>query len=442
MKFSGCRLPYAWVRIYVLTLLVCACFGNDFLKFPLFGLPFNPYRLLGLAAPFVLSLAPAPFWRTLWKGGARLYAVFVAVLCAYALLSGLWAPDRMAWASHILFLGYGALTTLLLLGCMDSRMAVNRALRVFEACAAVVAVWALVEILSGHYGFNGLYAGDYLWARDKSFMRLPLPVFAMGNVNDFGAYLFCALAATLWLMQEDRHRVWRSGRIRLRAVYGHTAVAVLFLFLMLCTQSRAIFLGLILAGAAGFGCYLLLRPPHWRLWLGMACGVFVLAIAAFVLFWLYEAPGDIEAHSDAVRIGVARNAWAFFKPVWYRGLGWGGVDYYNLQYPLYTVGDVPHLHNWFWELLFSCGLFVFALYIFLYIRVWWHGLRLAVGGRHTVGGRGLMVKPAVWQAIILVAVLSGFTAVSLAASSFVPDQWFWAAGALCFGAAGEMEKRS
>lgn len=442
MKLSGYRLPYEWVRIYVLTLLGCACLGNDFLKFPLFGLPFNPYRLLGLAAPFVLLLAPAPFWRTLWKGGTKFYTLFTVVLGAYALLSGLWVADRMAWATHILFLGYGVLITWLLLGCMDSRTAVNRVLRVFEVCATVVAVGALIEILSGRYGFNDLYAGDYLWARSKSFMHLPLPVFAMGNVNDFGAYLFFALAASLWLMTADKHRVWRFRQLRLRALYWHTAVAVLFLFLMFCTQSRAIFLGLILAGAAGFGCYLLLRPPHWRLWLGMACGVLALAVAAFVLFWLYDAPGDIEAHSDAVRMGVARNAWAFFRPVWYRGLGWGGVDYYNLQYPVYTVGDVPHLHNWFLELLFSCGLFVFALYAWIYIRTWWRCLRLAVSGRPTGGLRGFTVKPAVWQAIVLVAVLSGFAAVSLAASSFVPDQWFWAVWALWFGAAGIMEKRS
>ncbi|MDE6516061.1 MAG: O-antigen ligase family protein [Bacteroidales bacterium] len=442
MKLSGCRLPYAWVRIYVLTLLACACFGNDFLKFPLFGLPFNPYRLLGLAAPIVLLFAPAPFWRTLWKGGARLYALFVAVLCAYALLSGLWVADSGAWATHSLFLVYGALTTWLILGCLDSRMAVIRALRVLEVCAAVVAVGALVEILSGHYWFNDLYAGNYFWARDKSIMHLPLPVFAMGNVNDFGAYLFFALAAALWLMMADKHRVWRFGRFRLRTVYGHAAVAALFLFLMLCTQSRAIFLGLILAGAAGFGCYLLLRPPHWRLWLGMACGLFVLAMVAFVLFWLYDAPGDVEAHSDAVRMGVARNAWVFFKPVWFRGLGWGGVDYYNLQYPVYTVGDVPHLHNWFLELLFSCGLFVFVFYAWVYIRTWWRCLQVAVSGRQSGNGRGLVVKPTVWQAVVFVAVLSGFTAVSLAASSFVPDQWFWAVWALCFGAAGKMEKQS
>ena len=442
MKLSKYRLPYEWVKIYVLMLLGCACLGNDFLKFPLFGLPFNPYRLLGLAAPVVLLLAPAPFWRTLWQGCARHYALFATVLGTYALLSGLWAPDSAMWATHGLFLVYGVLTTLLLIGCMDSRAAVHRALRVLEGCAAMVAVGALVEILSGHYWFNDLYAGDYLWARGKSFMRLPLPVFAMGNVNDFGAYLFFALAAALWLITVDKHRVWRFGRFRLRAVYGHAAVAALFLFLMLCTQSRAVFLGLILAGTAGFGCYLLLKPPHWRLLLGMACSLFVLAVVAFVLFWRYDAPGDIEAHSDAVRMGVVRNAWLFFKPVWYRGLGWGGIDYYNMQYPVYTVGDVPHLHNWFLELLFGCGLLLFVFYAWVYIRTWWHCLRFAVCGRRVGEGRGLSVKPAVWRAIILVAVLSGFTAVSLAASSFVPDQWFWAVWALCFGVAGEMEGRS
>lgn len=442
MKLSGCRLPYAWVRIYVLTLLVCACLGNEFLKFPLFGLPFNPYRLLSLAAPVVLLLAPAPFWHTLLKGGARFYALFVAVLCVYALLSGLWAPDRAMWATHGLFLVYGALTTWLILGCMDSRMAVARALRVFEACAAVVAVGALVEIVSGHYWFNDLYVDGYLWVRGRSFMHLPLPVFAMGNVNDFGAYLFFALAAALWLLQADRRRVWRFGRLKLRAAYGHAAMAALFLFLLLCTQSRANFLGLILAGAAGFGCYLLLRPSHWRLWLGVACGVLALTVTAFVLFWLYEEPADIEMHSDAVRLGVMRNAWAFFKPVWYRGLGWGGIDYYNLQYPLYTVGDVPHLHNWFLELLFSCGLFVFAFYAWLYIRTWWRSLRFVVHSRRGRSGCGLSVQPAVGQAIILVTVLSGFTAVSLAASSFVPAQWFWAVWALCFGAVGKMGGRA
>ncbi len=447
--FGRIHIAYSWVKIYTWLLAVCAFLGNDFLKFSLGGLPFNPYRALGLAAPAVLLLAPPAFWRTLWRGGARYYALFVGLLCGYALLSGLWAPDAVAWRSHTLFLLYGGMTTCLISGCLDSREAVTRALRLFVLCAVAVAVGALVEILSGHYGFNALYAGDYLWAACKSFMGLPLPVFAMGNVNDFGAYLFFALAAVSWLAVEGGRglRCGLSGGLRSGGLGGsrigwlYAAVGALFLFLILCTQSRSVFLALILAGAAGFGCFILQRPPHWKWWLGLACGVFVLAVAGFVLFWMHDAPGDVEAHSDAVRLGVVRNAWLFFKPVWYRGLGWGGVDHYNLQYPLLAVGDVPHLHNWFLELGFSCGLFVLLYYMWVYVRTWWENLRRVVkAGRLPVtgdpqGGR-FSGRPDVWQAAVVVATLSGFLAISIASSSFVPAQWFWAVGALGFGAAG------
>lgn len=308
---------------------------------------------------------------------------------------------------------------MLIVGSIDNRRTALRALRVFEVCAALVAVWALVEILSGHYCFNELCAGDYLWARGQSFMRLPLPVFAMSNVNDFGAYLFFALAAVLWLMVADRHRVWRFGKWRLAARMVHLILALLLLFLILCTQSRSVFLALIVAGAAGFGCYLLQKPPHWKLLLGLACGLFVLALSGFCLFWMHEKAD----YSDAARMGLVRNAWLFYKPVWYRGLGWCGVDYYNSQYPIYTIDDMPHLHNWFLELLFNCGLFVFGFYAWVYIRTWWRGLCLSVA-RHA------------WEAVITVAVLSGFVVLSIASSSFVGHQWFWVIGALGFSVAG------
>ncbi|MDE5703834.1 MAG: hypothetical protein K2H70_03310, partial [Bacteroidales bacterium] len=252
------------MKAYTWFLVACALLGNDFLKFSVCGLPFNPYRLFGLAAPAVLLFAPAEFWRTLWRGGARYYALFVGVLCGYALLSGLWVPDRGTWMTHTMFLWYGGLATFLIVGCIDSRRAAIGALRVFELCVALVAIGALVEVMRGHYWFNDRCAGDYLWARGKSFMRLPLPVFAMGNVNDFGAYLFFALAAALWLMVSDWHRVWRWGRLQLAARVWHAAVVLPILFLLLCTQSRSVFFALILAGMAGFGCWLLQRPPHWR----------------------------------------------------------------------------------------------------------------------------------------------------------------------------------
>lgn len=452
--FGRIHIAYKWVKVYTWLLAVCAFLGNDFLKFSVCGFPLNPYRALGLAAPAVLLLAPAEFWRTLWRGGARHYALFVGLLCGYALLSWLWVADPVTWRSHTLFLLYGGMTTCLIVGCLDSREAVTRALRLFVLCAAVVALGALTEILSGHYWFNAHYVGYYLWAACKSFMGLPLPVFTMGNVNDFGAYLFFALAAVLWLASEDRGgrigvSVGRVGTGRFRWGGGYAPVALLFLFLILCTQSRSVFLALILAGAVGFGCFLLRRPPHWKAWLGVACGLLAVAVAGFVWFWLYDASAGKADHSDAVRLGVVRNAWLFYKPVWYRGLGWGGIDYYNLQYPVYTVGDVPHLHNWFLEIWFSCGLFVFLYYMWVYLRTWRENLLLVVKtGRWRVAGdperggnpcdpsgRPCAGRGDVWRAGLVVAVMSGFVALSVSSSSFVPSQWFWTVGALGFGTA-------
>ncbi|MDE6308121.1 MAG: O-antigen ligase family protein, partial [Bacteroidales bacterium] len=367
----------------------------------------------------VLLLAPKAFWRTLRRSDARWYALGIVLLCLYGLASSLWMPARDIWVTYTMFLWCGGVTTLLVVGSIDCRRMALRALRVFEVCAAVVALGALVEILSGHYWFNEVCAGDYIWARGQSLMHLPLPVFAMSNVNDFGAYLFFALAATLWLMMADRHRVWRWGRLRIKASVGHSMMVLLLLFLMLCTQSRSVFLALIVAGMVGFGCYLLQKPPHWKWLAGLAGALLFVAGTGFCVFWLHDQP----AYSDAVRMGVVRNAWLFYKPVWYRGLGWGGVDYYNIQYPVYTIDAMPHLHNWFLEILFNCGLFVFGFYAWVYMRTWWQGVRLTVTRRS-------------WESIIVVAVLSGFVVLSIASSSFVGHQWFWGVGALGFGVAG------
>lgn len=424
---SKWRIPYRGVQFYMWLWTVCAFLGNNFLEFSFLGWPFNPYRLVGLAAPLILLSAPCHFWKTLCKGGARWYAAWVVLLFVYALLSVCWLPvsARSLWITYSLFLVYGTLHTLLLIGSLDSRTSLIRVLKLFEICAVVVSIGALIEILTRQYWFNECYVRFYLWGAEKSFMHLPYPVFSMGNVNDYGVYLFMALVAVCWLIKDDRSRCKK----------WHYAAGFLFLFLILCTQSRSVFLALIIALAVAGACYLLQKPPHWKLWLGTACGLLLVAVIGFVRFWLYDSPADKVGNSDDVRMGLIRNAWWFFKPVWYRGLGWGGIDYHNIQYPICLVDDVPNLHNWFLEILFSGGVGVFALYLWVYIKTVWQAWgKVRVEGRLNQGCRS--VSGASWQAMLILASLAAFVALSLASSSLVPSQWFWAVGGIGFAAAG------
>lgn len=133
----------------------------------------------------------------------------------------------------------------------------------------------------------------------------------------------------------------------------------------------------------------------------------------------------INQESDRTRFELIQNSWHFFKPLWYRGLGWGGIEYYNSTFHIYNkTSTVPNLHNWILEILFSCGIFIFLLYMWVYVRTTWSAAKLLL-----FGDNGTQNKIAT---LALVITMFSFVAISIASSSFISDEWFWSVWALTF----------
>lgn len=225
--------------------------------------------------------------------------------------------------------------------------------KVFCATVALIALWALVQWLTG-WGFLG----------GKSARAVAL----FSSTNTLATTLNLGLMPVLGF-----YLLGRGGR-------GVYALTLLLFAGLLTTQSRGGYLGL-LSGSLFFITFVGQTSvvAQWRRYRAVAIGF--LAVLAFFKFyaWLGLASWSMDPVFATLRHGDTSNRWEIYQVAWH-GLAeqlWLGIGYYNFGYyfeahkvPPFLDRRIIFVHNDYLEFALETGLLGLGLFLSLIVAVY------------------------------------------------------------------------
>jgi teichuronic acid biosynthesis protein TuaE len=401
----------------VTNLIVFACIlGAQVVGVDLGPFRLSPYRLLVLLLPLLFTgmLLDAVVREQVFVRYE--YMLLLAGWVCYAIITGLWVEDSAGWVKSLVFLVIGCISTSLIFAFVsDSKK--------FLGAAEIVVV---ASIAAGLLGIHEIVTGSYLFLDDvnqisyesrsqlESLIGLRIPVSVFGNPNNYASFLLFASAFSFMLL-----------RLRRRILQRLLMWLALLLnsFMMLATQSRSGVISLLLF----FSVYVVLMAYATR---GVA-RLQRLAVLGCGLILGYSALGQVPQEvrdffavdwdgatvsSDYIRLNLLRNGLSLLAGSFYAGVGVGNVERQMQSANLLYTGEITNIHNWWFEILVSSGVIVFAGYAHVYIRT----ARRAVRGTLASCDTSLKVIGSV-----VASVMVAFVIAAVGPSSLFLVEWFW-----------------
>jgi teichuronic acid biosynthesis protein TuaE len=355
------------LKSYTYLLLATALLGVHIISIDLGFIQLSPYRILLILSPFVFLKVKKSTIRQLIESKNYEYFAFMLFWVIYSIIPIVWIKDFSGWVKMYIFLLSGFITTWYIGLYLTSKNDIVNALEVVELLSVVFGAIAIYEIFTGNYLFLNEESLSYYQERSQvvSTIGFRVPISVFGNPNNYSLFLLFSVFGSLGL---SKTKNTKPGRL-LSLVF-----TMFFSFLLVATQSRSGFIGLIL-GFMAYGFILIKRTNAKNIW------KFILVIIGTLFFaipWLIQNKELFEAlitinlnatsGSDAVRINLIKNGVHFLVNSFFMGVGLGNIEYYMANYGVYSTGGITNIHNWWMEILVSSGIFVFIFYIYVYLK--------------------------------------------------------------------------
>lgn len=401
------------LKKYAFLLLASAIFGVNFLSIDLGFFQLSIYRILILLSPLLYFLVSKETKHNLRKQKNYLYFQFLLIWTIYSVITLLWIQDFAGWVRIFLFLLCGCITSWFIGWYFSAKNDWITALKLIEIFAFVFGLLGIYEILTGDYLFIPLEKTIYYEERsalDSSLnMRIPISVF--GNPNNFSHFFLFAVFGSLTLFKV---KSTNAGRLLSLAFLGY------FIFLLMASQSRSGFLGLLI----GWGILILVylkRSSYKNRIITILIGLITLMI---VFSWLIAnkiyferlLTFDFSKGSDQTRVHLLKNGMIFLANSMLLGVGLGNIEYHMAVNGSYFTGEITNIHNWWMEILVSSGIFIFIFYIFVYIKSMIRIYYLSLTKKD---------KEIRDIATFFLCFLGAFIISAIGSSSLMIAEWFW-----------------
>ena len=403
------------LKSYTFLLLATALLGVHILSIDLGFIQLSPYRVLLILAPFVFLNVKKRTIKQLIQSKNYGYFAFMLFWVVYSFLPIIWIKDFSAWAKMYIFLLSGFITTWYIGLYFTSKNDIINALKVVELLSVVFGTIALYEIFTGNYLF--LNEGSLGYYQERSQListigyRVPISVFS--NPNNYSLFLLFSVFGSLGLSKTKKTKPGRLFSL---------VLTLFFIFLLIATQSRAGFIGLIL-GFTAYGFILIKRTNAKNFW-----KIILLFVGAlfFAIPWLNDNFEMFEslitfnlnasAGSDAIRLNLIRNGFVFLINTFFLGVGLGNIEYYMANYGIFSTSGITNIHNWWMEILVSSGIFVFVFYIYVYLKNMKRLYKFSLLN---------FDKKMQHLSTIFLSFWVGFFVASIGASSLMYNEWIW-----------------
>lgn len=332
----------------------------------------------------------------------------------YSFLPIIWIKDFAAWSKIYIFLLSGFITTWYIGMYIKSKSDIINALKIVEFLALIFGIIGLYEILTGNYLF---YSKSLEYFQERSQLqstigvRMPISVFS--NPNNFSLFLLFSIFGSLGLWKVKKTKI--GGFVSLILV-------VFFIYLLIATQSRAGFIGLVL-GLTAYGFVLMKRTKTKKIFKFI---LLLITSYSLVVPWIVENfelfeglltfSLDSSSGSDTIRINLIKNGFAFLINTFLLGVGLGNIEYNMANHAIFSTSGITNIHNWWMEILVSSGIFVFAFYIYVYLRNLKRLYKFSLVN---------FDKDTQHLSTTFFSFWTGFFVASIGASSLMYNEWIW-----------------
>lgn len=401
--------------VYWLALTMGAVFlGTELISVSTPLAQLTPYRLL------IFTLIPLIGYQLLNKdrrlvvqqNSAAGFAVKIYLIWyIYAIISGIWAVNKMAWLQAVFLLTLGIVIIL------ASYFYINRLNDWFilaRTCWIMMTgllLWGYFEIITNIYLLADLSKLDkYGTFSGQFFSRIPVTIFE--NQNDYATMLLAYLALTIIFYQ-------LANTIISKGIYLIIIPATFYLIYR--TQSRMVLLSAIVFLFIYFAYHLVfyLSKKQWR---GLLLFGVVALIALFILpptrrliFSVFYTGGQYDMSGDMVRMNLWRNGLFFLAATFGFGVGAGNIETWMEQFAILPTEVIVNMHNWWLEILTGYGLYIFMAYCLMYGILIFRLSQL----------RKVQTKIRREITIALLAFLWSFILASITSANNILIEWHW-----------------
>ncbi len=314
-------------------------------------------------SPIILLISRRSFFVEMRLGYGFEYYRFLLIWVLYSLISLVWVSDSGGWSRVLLFLISGVITTWLQGLYLNTKSDFIRTLKIVESLNGFFALFALYELFTGNYLFltedNLAFYGENSSLYSTLGLRIPISIF--GNPNHYAVFL---LFATVFSFILSKCRQTSFGRL-----YS-TGFFLLSCFLLICTQSRASFIALLIAFLVIF--FLISKRENIVRFVTYLFVLILISVPVVVINYNVIEPllvTDLNTiNSDLIRQNLLRNGLEFLYDSYFFGVGLGNIEYYMTFFGKYYTAKITNIHNWWMEILVSSGVLIFGMYILQYFK--------------------------------------------------------------------------
>lgn len=302
----------------------------------------------------ILLLTAVMKRKKLQKLALRDIMVFVIWLVVGVIQFG-WTKDFGNSMSDVYYLALGALSVLVLNIAIESYEQIRVAL-------SAITVALLFHLALGYYEMQTathLFSAGTL---DTVYPGKPVSIFY--NNNDFGSFAIVFLPLALARISLMRVR----GNKDYRALFGILVAAASMISVIYAQSDALVFIGVLTVFVS-----LVIRFSTNRTKAQRAAIILVpiIAMVAIVLLTTHSLDRyvlDFIANEEC-RMNILRNGFYFMRDKWPFGIGYGNAQYYLKYESIYNVMNVFYFHQWYLEILFCGGVFLFILYCAFHYRL-------------------------------------------------------------------------
>jgi len=282
--------------------------------------------------------------------------VIMLIWLCYALFSFLWVSDKSSWLKDVFFIFEAYVLTSYFSSRIDNKAILINSCRAFSLFIAIHNLIGYYEMFTHNY-IN--VSKEFMRTRAYYFGKVPVSVFY--NSNNYATVLLLGIALTFICVHYSKTIV---GKVFYLAIAVSSAVQIWF------SLSRANALALIV----GVVMYFLIRKDYsnFKIVLIMffvLCGGILLVSSLgdeINMLLVKYFSFDITNGSESLRLELIQSGWQAFVKTYGLGTGAG-----NLATNISSLSGIygGKLHFWWLEVLFTYGIFIFALYILNYFGI-------------------------------------------------------------------------